>query len=51
MKKTLSHWKAGGRREDLSYFDVEDALSLRAFNKIGQDTVSYTKKGDFYSQK
>lgn len=35
MKKTLSHWKAGGRREDLSYLDVEDALSLRAFNKIG----------------
>jgi len=33
--KTMQHWRSGGKREELTYLDVEEALTLTAFNKLG----------------
>jgi len=35
-EKTLNHWKEGLRREELQLFDMEQLLTLWAFNEKGK---------------
>jgi len=41
-EKTLDHWKSGLVREELRLFDMEQLLTLRAFNEKGQVNCVHT---------